>query len=70
MLLEVTIKGNSTVREDRDIYREFVDSREYSFCKMEQNLETSKRVLREWFLDLGYVFEDDRQIVEYIAFKI
>lgn len=68
-MINVRINGADTVREEREIYSEFVASKVYDFCKNGMTSD-SRGAVREWLKDSGYKFDDDRQIVEYIVCKI
>lgn len=70
-MIKVEINGVDTVREERDIYRDFVNTKGYSFCKMSQNLETSREVIRDWFAEMKYEFEGGNEaMIDYVAMKI
>lgn len=68
-MINVKIDGADTIREEREIYSEFVSSKVYDFCKSGISSDI-RGAVREWLKNSGYEFDDDRQIVEYIVYKI
>jgi len=69
-MIEVCINGNNTIREENEIYREFVESRQYDFVKSPICGEP-REAIRDWLSEKGYAFKpDDKIIVELIACKL
>lgn len=70
-MIEIEINGVNTTRDENELYREFVETNDYNFCKFSQDLEISIKAIRDWLKTKKYVFTpDDKFIVEHIAFKI
>ena len=68
-MIEISINGINTVRSTNEIYREFAESKEYSFVKNGMTSD-SRGVVRSWLKDNNYSLEDDRQLVEEMICKI
>jgi hypothetical protein len=70
-MINITIDGISTTREQREIQKEFIDSKEYDFCK--SGMTTDERgVIKEWLKNKKYSFlkDDEIRLIEYIACKL
>lgn len=68
-MIEIFINGIKTVRSTHEIYKEFVNSKQYDFVKSGMT-EDSRGVFRSWLKDNNYSLEDDRQLVEYVICKV
>ena len=71
MMIEIIIDGVNTTREENEIYREFVETKYYDFCKMSNDLNESREVIGDWLSMKKYEIKpSNRVIIEFIAFKI
>ena len=70
-MIEIDIDGVKTIREEHELYREFVNTTAYNFCKFSQDLDASRSAIGEWMEEKKYKVEPDNNgIIEYIAMKI